>query len=451
INAASAQDFLQPAGDILSAKAYVSFSNFHPGSSGYLAVTADIEGGWHINSNRPLEEYLIPTVLVVEVPEGIEVIRILYPESLLEKLEVSENEMSLYSGRVNFGALLEIGDKAAPGPYTIKATLSYQGCNNVSCLEPASVTIETSLNVGSLDETAELLHPGLFSKSPFVDDEGQPVGIEPQGAGEKKFGGIIAERGLLLAFLFIFLGGLALNLTPCIYPLIPITVSYFVGQTGGKTSRTFLLALVYVLGMSITYSVLGTIAAITGGLFGSALQNPWVIAFICAVLIGLATSMFGLWELRMPIFLMRRTGSARQGYPGALFMGLTVGIVAAPCIGPFVIGLLTYVGEIGKPILGFLMFFTLAWGMGVPFIVLGMISGNISHLPRSGDWMVWVRNIFGFILIAMAFYFARHLIGGALTYAGYGLTALVAGIYLGWLDRKVKGGRGFSVIRKLVG
>jgi thiol:disulfide interchange protein DsbD len=263
--------------------------------------------------------------------------------------------------------------------------------------------------------------------------------------------GLIEKRGFFLTFLLIFLGGLALNLTPCIYPLIPITISFFVGQADGKTSHTFFLALIYVLGMSITYSALGIIAATTGSLFGAALQNPWVIVFIIAVLVGLATSMFGLWEIRLPMFLTRRTGTARKGHLGALFMGLTVGLVAAPCIGPFVIGLLTYVGEIGRPILGFLMFFTLAWGMGIPFIVLGTISGSISSLPRSGDWMVWIRKVFGFILIAMAFYFARHIIGIRLTMAAYSATALVAGLYLGWIDRTGKVSSAFNTLRRLVG
>lgn len=203
--------------------------------------------------------------------------------------------------------------------------------------------------------------------------------------------------------------------------------------------------------MSITYSVLGTAAAMTGSLFGAALQNPWVVGFIVAVMIGLAASMFGLWEFRLPSFLTRGTGRAKRGYLGAVFMGLTVGIVAAPCIGPFVLGLLTYVGEMGKPLLGFLMFFTLAWGLGTPLLVLGTVSGSISRLPRSGDWMVWVRKVFGFILIAMGLYFARYLLGDRVTAFGYVATAFIAGIYLGWLDRTPVSSAGFARLKKIAG
>ena len=203
--------------------------------------------------------------------------------------------------------------------------------------------------------------------------------------------------------------------------------------------------------MSITYSILGTAAAMTGSLFGAALQNPWVVAFIVAVMIGLAASMFGLWEFRLPAFLTRGTGTAKRGYLGAVFMGLTVGIVAAPCIGPFVLGLLTYVGQQGKPLLGLLMFFTLAWGLGAPLLVLGTVSGSISKLPRSGDWMIWVRKIFGFILIAMGFYFARHLLGDRITAFGYVATALVAGVFLGWLDRTPVRTAGFARLKRIAG
>ena len=207
-----------------------------------------------------------------------------------------------------------------------------------------------------------------------------------------------------------FLEGLALNLTPCVYPLIPITVSYFANQSTGKISRSFVLALFYVLGMALTYSILGVVAAITGSLLGSALQNPLVLIFIALVFFALSFSMFGLYEIRVPQSLASVGGKSRQGIFGALFMGLTVGIIAAPCIGPFVVSLLIFVGEQGNPFLGFWLFFTLALGLGVPFLILGTFSSMISSMPQSGVWMVWVRKLFGVILIGMAVYFLETLI-----------------------------------------
>ena len=447
-SAGGGQGIVFPPGGLVTASMNHSLSVFHPGSTGYVAVTAEIAEGWHINSHKPLESYLIPTVLDVQAPAGVEIVRILYPEPLLKKLQISQDNMSLYDGVATFGAIVRIGYGVTPGSYRVTAALRYQGCNDLTCIEPSHITVEDTLRVGALDETVEQLYPEIFSKPPFVDKEDRPVDVaaaEPGG----DFGTMIAERGLALTFFFIFLGGLALNLTPCIYPLIPITISYFGGQAGGKTSRVFLLALLYVFGMSITYSALGTIAAMTGSLFGSALQNPLVVVFLAAVLVALALSMFGFWEIRMPMFVARRTGTARRGYAGAIVMGLTMGVVAAPCIGPFVLGLLTYVGEMGKPLLGFLMFFTLAWGIGIPFLVLGTLSGNIARLPRSGDWMVWVRKIFGFILVGMALYFARHLLSPRLISIGYALVAAIGGTYLGWIDTSAGKGRGFKLVKNV--
>lgn len=446
--AGGAQFDLTGAGRLVSATGAASLSLFHPGSRGLVAVTAVVQDGWHINAHEPLDAWLIPTALEVSAPGGIEVERILYPPPETAKLEISEDEMALYHGTVRFGAAIRVSTDAAPGEYEIRAVLRYQGCNNMTCLEPTAVTVRIPVRVGTLEETAEPTHEEIFSGPPF---DGGGTGAAAPAGREESFSQMIEERGLLLTFIFVFLGGLALNLTPCVYPLIPITVSYFGGQAGGRSGRTLALALLYVLGMSVTYSILGTVAAMTGGLFGSALQNPLVILLIAAVLLGLAASMFGLWEFRLPAVLTRRTGRAKQGYGGAVVMGLTVGIVAAPCIGPFVLGLLTYVGERGRPLLGFLLFFTLAWGMGVPFIVLGTVSGSISRLPRSGHWMIWVRKIFGFILIMMAIYFARHVIGQRLTAIGYGLTALAASLVLGWLDRTPQAGKGFALLRRIVG
>ncbi len=451
---AAGQGLFAQAESLLETEALPSLSVFHPGSTGFIAIKTEIKEGWHINSNSPLDRYLIPTVVSVTAPEGIEIVSILYPAPENKKLEISDGVMPLYHGTVHFGAAIRISRDIEPGSYTIKTVLEYQGCNDFSCLEPARSVSTVTLKVGGPAETTEALHPEIFSAPPFVDGNGNPViGATAAGAdrADESIGRSIERRGYLLTFFFIFLMGLALNLTPCIYPLIPITISYFGGQSDGKSSRPLLLAVVYVFGMSITYSILGTVAATTGSLFGSALQNMWVIVFIAAVMVTLATSMFGLWEIRLPGFLTRRTGSARQGYLGALFMGLTVGLLAAPCIGPFVLALLTYVGELGKPILGFLMFFTLAWGMGLPFIVLATASGSISRLPRSGHWMEWVRKIFGFILLMMAVYFAVHLLGRALSTAGYAAVSLVAGIYLGWIAKTPGTGRGFKILKKIVG
>jgi thiol:disulfide interchange protein DsbD len=150
--------------------------------------------------------------------------------------------------------------------------------------------------------------------------------------------------------------------------------------------------------------------------------------------------MFGLYEIRMPASLTRIAGESTQGVFGALLMGLTVGILAAPCIGPFIIGLLSYVGQRGDPVLGFWTFFVLALGMGTPFLFLGTLSGSLNRLPRSGEWMVWVKRI-------LAVYFLRYLISNELYWLLQASIAAVGSIYLGWIEGSGKGLRGFRGIK----
>ena len=306
-NSPSAQGVFLSGEDLVSAKMVENMSIYYPGSSGYLAIVAEIADGWHINSHKPIDKFLIPTEVKVVAPEGIEIEQILYPEPVMEKLGISDEKMSLYKGKVIFGIKFKMADNLPEGSYTIKATLRYQGCNNLTCIEPATKELKKKITIGSITQGAEAINPEIFSSPIFT--KSVATGKTEEGK-EEGIAGVIEKKGLLLAFIFIFIGGLALDLTPCIYPIIPITVSYFGGQAQGKTSRIFTLAVIYVLGMSLTYSILGTIAAMTGSLFGSALQNPWVIGGIAVVLVVLATSMFDLWEIRMPMFLTRRTGES---------------------------------------------------------------------------------------------------------------------------------------------
>jgi thiol:disulfide interchange protein DsbD len=266
-------------------------------------------------------------------------------------------------------------------------------------------------------------------------------------------GGIdFGNKGLPLIFLLVFLGGLALNLTPCIYPLIPITISYFGGQAEGKKGGAVLHSFVYVFGMAMTYSILGVVAAFTGSLFGVALTYPPVLVAIALIMLALSLSMFDVYEFRMPAFLNKAAGTSKKGYFGTFFMGLTVGIIAAPCIGPFVLGLLTYVGNKGNVFLGFSLFFILALGLGVPFLFLGIFSGSINKIPRSGAWMVWVRKIFGFILVAMAIYFLKTLFPNPLAYdLTMAVTLLLAGIYMAWIEATPAKGKVFPFVRNVIG
>jgi thiol:disulfide interchange protein DsbD len=260
--------------------------------------------------------------------------------------------------------------------------------------------------------------------------------------------------GLILMLIGVFFGGIALNLTPCVYPLIPITASYFGGrsETGERQGYLVLHGTLYILGLSAMNSALGISAALTGRLMGSFLQHPAVLIFVSSVLILMALNFFGFWELRLPSFLSSAVSKSHTGYAQSLFMGLTLGIVAAPCIGPFIIGLLTMVAQRGDPLFAFLIFFTLSIGLGLPLFILSMFAGNLSKLPRSGEWLVWIRNLFGSIMLAMAVYFVKPLIPGHDTGTFIlAFIALASGVHLGFISGTGKTMRTFVTIKRTVG
>jgi len=452
----------QASDDIVRLSLLSPVDKLRPGEEHRLAVEIQIASPFHINSSRPKDEALIPTQISFSGPEGVTFGRIEYPAPIVKTFDFASAPLEVYEGTVRIFTSVRLSKGFAKNEVMIHGRLEYQACDSTTCLPPAEIefrkvfpvaapvssspTIQaTAEESGALQEHAEIDRPAQELKN-LPEKEAAPA------TGEGAFALTVQERGLLLTFILVFIGGLGLSLTPCVYPLIPITIGYFGGQAKGRKGGVLIHALFYVLGMAFTYSALGVAAALTGSLFGGALQNPVVLLIISAVMIALALSMFDLYEFRLPSFLSRLAGGNRKGYLGTLFMGLTVGIVAAPCIGPFVLGLLTYVGERGDAVLGFLMFFILALGLGIPFLFLAVFSGSLDRLPRSGLWMVWVRKIFGFVLLGMAVYFIRPLFPSTLSYhLALSMIFIAGGVYMAWIEPTKLSGRAFSVLRQLTG
>lgn len=442
----AASSAFDPFEEQVSVAAYPSLSSVPAGGSIDVAVVLEMKLHWHVNANRVNDEYLIPTTVAVAPPEGVAVRTIAYPAGVEKKLSFSDKALKLYEDEAYIGVRLDVSPTAQPGEVVVKVSVTYQPCDNEKCIAPKTETIDVPIRISAGTEAMDALHPEIFARVEFP-----AAGGGDAGAAGGRLGTIVAERGMFVAFLVVFLWGLALNLTPCVYPLIPITVGYFGGQAGGSTRRTLILASTYVLGMAVMYSTLGLVAALTGSILGTALQNPFVVGIVALVLVLLALSMFGVYEFRVPARLGAVAGTAKQGFLGAFLMGLTVGIVAAPCIGPFVLALLTFVGESGSPALGFSLFFTLAIGLGLPLLFLAVVSGNITRLPRSGEWMDWVKKLFGVILVAMAVFFLQPHIGDAAYYLAMGLLMIAAGVYLGFIRKTRTNGLFFRAFKRFVG
>ncbi len=390
-----------------------------------LAAVVTVEPGWHINSDEPGDEFSMPTTVAWTMPEDWPEPLTVFPDGEQLEFDFSDVPIEVWEGKVVFVGRLTVPDTAG-GTVRPRVEVTAQACNNTQCLPPVTVKKGVDLEVVPAGAASEKVNQQLF--------EIPAPPVESASAAPSDDASRLAGMSLPLLLVTVFLGGLALNLTPCVFPLIPITIGFFSQQTKGGTGSSFGLAFAYFIGIALTYSVLGVLAALGGAIFGGALQNPIVVVVIVLVLLALSASMFGAWEIRPPAWAMQASGG-RSGLLGALIMGLLMGIIAAPCIGPFVIGLLTFVGQKGDPVFGFFVFFALAAGLGLPYLLLGTFTGLVNRLPASGMWMIGVRKVFGVILIAMAAYFAAPMLPGDGGDWLMGLTLAVGALYLLIIDR----------------
>ncbi len=437
--------------EIITLKTYLSTDPVSAGSDFQMALEMKLLPGWHINSNRPSSEFAIPTELHLDLPEGIKVKEMRFPKHEVKFLPSIGQKTEFYSG-TSYIIITAHADRAMkPGRYSIPATFRYQGCDKDICLPPNEKKVAFSFKVAPPGSLVQMINSKIFpGEGGTPEGEAKsPVTSTEKGDSKGNISGMVAEKGLLISLLLIFLGGLALNLTPCVYPLIPVTLSYFGGME--HRGKAFLNASAYLFGIVLTYSILGTLAALSGEMLGTQLTSPAVTVFIAIVMVGLSLSMFGLYEIRVPRFVMNLVGGeAKTGFAGSLLMGATMGIVAAPCIGPFVVGLLTYVASTGDPFKGFIMFFFLALGLGIPYLFLAFFSTKISSLPRSGVWMIGVRKIFGIILLVMAVYFLDPLLKKETYDLLFSLVLFAGGGWLIIFDRSGDNARFFHIIKSVV-
>lgn len=411
-----------------------------------IAVKVSVENGWHINSDKPHEDFLIPTK-VVSTDKRFPLATTGFPKAEDITLGFSDKPVSVFEGDIVINLLINIDKELSPGSYKIPIKVEYQSCNNQTCMPPTSVS--DSFEITVTDETAATTQVNQTETKPAEQTQTPAV----RQKDDNTIASTLEKSGLLLSLLFVFLGGLALNLTPCVYPLIPITVGYFGGQSEGRTGKLFLLGILYVLGMALTYSVIGVVTSLSGAVFGTLLQNPFVIIGIALLFVVLSLSQFGVYEFKLPDAWVAKAGGAKSGAFGAFFMGLTMGIVAAPCIGPFVLGLVTYVAAKGDPYYGFLMFFIMAVGLGLPYLILALFSGKIKQLPRAGNWMEGVKHVFGFLLLAMAIYFVGPLLPKSINHFALPIFGILAALFLLFVDRmanNVKGFRAFKIVFSLI-
>ena len=429
--------------DLVKIETYQSFDKVYPGTEFKLAVQAEVAESWHINSDKPYDEYLIPTSLLVPENPNFKLTKVAYPKPHDFKFSFSESPLSVWEGQVYFGALVQVDSSAVPGVYSLIIELEYQACNDMSCQAPTAVMDTINIEVADKtspvntinDEIFKEINLSLTQTTATSKEESDPIS------------NALESQGLIIGLLLVFLGWFSIEPNALCISINSYYCGYFGGQSEGSTTKLFFMGILFILGLAVTYSAIGVITSLTGAIFGALLQNPIVILIVVAIMLALSLSMFGVYEFKLPDSLVNKAGGAKAGLYGAFFMGLTMGIVAAPCIGPFVLGLVTYVATKQDPFFGFLLFFVLAVGLGTPYLFLAVFSGKIKNLPRAGEWMDAVKHIFGFILIGMALYFLLPLLPDSIS--GYVLPVFMIGaaIYLLFFEKLADNVKGFKIFK----
>lgn len=434
------------------------------------------------------------------------------PETKYDQFE--ERDREIYKATVTLYVDAKLASDAKLGPRTLEATVHYQGCNPTVCFMPTKESFSHTLQVSSkqADLGAPAAGDGQASTGGDAADAGgsDPVEGEPGAAAKADATGVAPgaasssgaapaeasaasaaltqtapalastasaldaasaapaqavgsgfltfdpSKGLFWMFVVAFLGGVVASLTPCVYPIIPITLSVLGARNSASKLHGFSLALVYVLGLSVTYTVLGVVAATTGALFGSLMQNNWVLGGISVLFIAMGFSMMGLFDVTLPSDLTNRLSQVRgRGYPGAFVTGAIAGMVASPCIGPLIVSLLTYIAQTGNVVLGAALMFTFAFGMGQLFLLLGTFAVS---MPRSGAWMDTVKGVLSLMLFGVGLYYLSFVVPAGYYELLLGAAAICGGTFVGAFDpiseESTQGGRfnkGVGILMVVVG
>ena len=308
--------------------------------------------------------------------------------------------------------------RASPNATDVVVTAGFQGCkDNSICYPPGEQTMPMVLPA-----TSEF--PAVAADAP----SGGLVSEQDQWAAR-----IIKGSWLSLLGWF-YVAGLALSLTPCVLPMVPILSSIIAGQGAVSSRRGFLLSLSYVLGMSATYTGAGALAALAGGQIQALFQKPWIITVFAGLFAVLALSMFGLFELQMPSALQTRLANMANKQKAGTFIGTAVigaltALIVTTCVAPPLVGALAVIGQTGDVARGSSALFALSIGMGSPLLVVGASAGQL--LPRVGPWMNTVKAAFGVLMIGMAIWMMQRVLPGSVTLVLWSLLVFLTGVFLG--------------------
>ena len=404
-----------------------------------VAITPAANGGLDARFTIAKDYYLYRDKIrfTVTEPAGVTVTGMDLPKAD-EKDDPNFGKMFVYHR--DFNALVGLAG-VPPGTTRLKVEATHQGCSEKGiCYPPQDQSFTVDLT--STPAPAASAPPAAPPPQADASDTGRVTAILQGG-----------NYWLVVISFFGF--GLLLSLTPCVFPMIPILSGIIVGQGHQITKRKgFLLSLAYVLGMASTYALAGVAAGLSGTLISNALQNPWALGTGAAIFVALAMSMFGFYELQMPSFLQSRFTEASNRIQGGRFvsvfvMGAISALIVGPCVAAPLAGALLYISQTGDVVLGGVSLFSLAMGMGVPLLLVGLSAGAL--LPRAGGWMDAVKRFFGVALLAVAIWLISPLLSEISQMLMWAALLIISAMYLHALEPLAVNARGFTRFWKGVG
>ena len=323
----------------------------------------------------------------------------------------------------------ELGSKtSAAVDDTVSVT--YQGCwEGGICYPPVTKQVP----VTAIEQATAL--PVSTTAANTSSNTSTPVLLSEQD----RFAQTLSQGNTLVIIAAFFVAGLALSFTPCVFPMIPILSSIIAGQGSNVTAKKgFVLSLVYVLAVSVTYTIAGVLAGLFGENLQATFQNPWIISVFSLVFVLLSLSMFGFYDLQLPSGLQTRlsniTNSQKGGtYTGVAIMGFLSALIVGPCMAAPLAGALIYIGQTGDPVIGGTALFAMSLGMGVPILVVGTSAGKF--LPKAGTWMDKVKAVFGVLLLLLAVWMLDRIVPTAVTMWLAAVILVVSAVYMGALTR----------------
>ncbi len=321
----------------------------------------------------------------------------------------------------------------------ITLLIEYQGCSeNGLCYAPLKKSFDFEISQSIASKSAE----AKKESQNFVNEQDKITGILKGG-----------NWWLILSSFFGF--GLLLSLTPCIFPMIPILSSIIVSQSkeSMNAKKGFFLSLIYVLSMSLAYTIAGVLAALFGSNLQTAMQNPWIVVFFSLIFVALALSMFGFYEISLPASWQSKLNQKSKeaeghGVLGIAVMGFLSALIVGPCVAPPLAGALIYIGQTGDVLLGALALFVMSLGMGVPLLLIGIGAGK--YMPKPGVWMTRVSYVFGVVMLGIAVWMLDKILPSNVTLLLWGLLFLGSAVYMGAFERLEEGAIGWKKFIKTI-